>query len=220
MTNASRSTLRTQVLGHQFSSTQYSDFVNQVLDEGQLELAREMDFRVLFDTEAYTTTSGDNTYDLPSDYLRLHSVRNTNTSQLGQLTQLQVEDFDDLDTTTTGQPTHYAIDGSALYLYPTPDAVYSISLRHYRKPTAYTDDNAVSEIPNSDKALRLYCLAKCFGRENDLTQATYYESQWAREKQKLAGEAQDDTNDATQAEVVPGMWDDGGTGWPSVTIPR
>lgn len=217
MANTNRGDLRTQVLGRQFSSTQYTTFTNQMLEEAQQDLASQIDFRILFDTQPFTTVAGTNTLAIPSDFMRLDSF--VDAQNFVNLPQWQPTDFDNLDLTQQGQPVAYVVDGTSLKLYPTPDAAYSLTLRYYRFPTAYATDADLSDIPRSDKCLRYYALARAYERENDMSQAQYHEQNYEREKQRLAGWVQNDANDSTQAELVAGMWNDEGWSTPTVRIP-
>lgn len=217
MANTNRGDLRTQILGRQFSSTQYSTFVNQMLEEAQQDLASQIDFRALFTTQAFTTVAGTNTLMIPTNFMRLDSF--VDSRNFVPLPQWQPSDFDNLDLTQRGQSVAYTIDGTSLKLYPTPDAsTYTFNLRYYKFPTAFATDSDVSDIPRSDKCLRYYALARAYERENDLNQAQTHEQNYEREKQRLAGWMQNDANDSTQAETVPGMWSDDSS-VPSVRIP-
>lgn len=216
MANSTRGDLRSQITGHQFSEVQYATFANQMLNEAQTDLAGQIDFRELFDTETITTTSGDNSYTLPTDFMRNHSLRDTD--EILTLSYLSTDDFDLLDPTNTGRPFSYTIDGGQVKLYPTPDAVYTLALRHYRGPASLSDDADSSEIPRSDKCLRYYTLARCFERENDVNQSQLHEANYEREKARLAGWAQNDANDADTPSQVQGMWS-GGREYPLVRMP-
>lgn len=218
MANSDRGTLRVQILGHQFSATQYQTFANQMLEEAQQDLASQIDFRALFTTQSFTSVTGTNTLTIPTNFMRLDSF--VDSQNFLNLPEWQPTDFDNLDLTQRGRPVAYVFDGSSLKIYPAPDAsTYTFVLRYFKFPTALATDADVSDIPRSDKCLRYYTLARCFERENDMSQAQYHEANYEREKQRLAGWAQNDTNDSTQPELVSGMWGDDGLTVPSVRIP-
>jgi hypothetical protein len=202
---ATLATLRTEVLDHEFSPTRYSDFIDRQLNRCQTLIAQKVNFRELFDVEAYSTVNGTGSYALPTDYMRLESlIDSTNSDPLLQIT---TSDYDDLPASTSrGRPTNYVIDRTNIKLYPIPDAVYSLSLRFYRYPATMTASQN-SEVPEvATGVLTRYALARCFERENDTNQATYHWGQYEKEMVYLMGSINDDANDVGQPQQVQGMW--------------
>ena len=207
-------TLRTQCLGHQFSSNQYSTYCDEAINEAQADLAQEIEFRALFDVETVTTVAGTITYTLPTDYMRSYSLEDTEENQ--ELVFYPVGDYDLLDQDfSSGRPSVYTIDRGNIRLYPTPDAVYSLDFRHYRSPATLAADADIPEIPTRyHKLLRMYALARLFERENDLTQAQFHQERYNQEKSRAAADLQADTDDKQPSQVA-GMWGDSGVLAPS-----
>ncbi len=211
--------LTAQVTDHQFATAKYGDYAGAKIGEAQGYLAAQIDFRELFDEEAYPTTAGTASYALPSDFMRNHSFLETDSNNLAQLELISFSDYELLDSTQRGRPTAYTIDRSNIKLYPTPDAAYNFLLRYYREPiTLITGDEP--EIPGYAHHLLVdYALSKCYEREHQLDMAQYHWGVFERDLARVKGEVQHDTNDQNQTEVVPGMWRDDTESWPSVRKP-
>jgi hypothetical protein len=89
------------------------------------------------------TVADNNLLTLPSDYIRVYHdgglwVTDTGDDSLEK--QLKKDDYRTLkkavrdgDLDASGLPTHYAEVGQLVYLFPTPDIVYSMELFYYGK---------------------------------------------------------------------------------------
>lgn len=70
------------------------------------------------------------------------------TSSSGKKTRLRRKDYDYLtsqySSSDTGQPKYYAILGSQIYLFPTPDAAYTISYVSYIADEVLTADGSAN----------------------------------------------------------------------------
>lgn len=196
--------LTEEVLSHQFSPTQYTEYIEKRLNDGQAYVAAQTDFRELMDTESYTTSSGDNTYTLPSDFVRLYNVELVQAD--GNVIPLSPESLVSYETKSaaaTGQPQLYVIQGSTLELWPTPDQAFTIRLRYYRKPAALNNSIDVPEIPGIYHHLLVsYALWHCYERENDYNSAQYHKARFDEDLAKCRGEVQYDTDDYTQSKRV------------------
>ena len=197
---ATFSQLKDEVLSHQFSTSQYSDYAGARINEGQLYVTAQTDFRELEDSEAYTTVSGTSTLALPSDYQRVYTLTVTNSNNtLTGLEQTSRSDIDTMPTDSTGKPEKYCIDGSNIKLWPTPDAAYTMTLRHYRDPATLTNASDTPEIPGKYHHLLVsYALWKCYERENDYNAAIYHKGRFDEDIMKCRGEVQYDHDDYSQ----------------------
>ncbi len=195
--------LTQEVLDHQFAPTQYTQYIEKKLNQGQEYIAAQIDFRVLLTTHTVVTTSGTGSYALPSDFQRLFNV--TVVDPAGQVIPLSAEPLNQFETQplASGQPHQYVIDGTNLKLWPTPDAGYTVNLRYYRLPETLVNANDVPETPPEYWDLLVsYALWHCFERENDYQAAQYHKQRFDEDLAKARGELQYDTDDYTQIKRV------------------
>lgn len=76
----------------------------------------------------------------------------------------------------SGRPLHFSLWESKVYLWPTPNAVYSLSLRGYRKPVDWTA-NTTTEVDADERlhqALVYYAVAQVYQLQEDMELATFY----------------------------------------------
>ncbi len=119
----------------------------------------------------YTSTvAGAPNYDLPDGSLEVIEVFcGPSTEAQNKLRRIDFQDFTALPLDSdTGTPMYYAIDDSNIYLYPSPDAVYTLSYLRHSVPselTAGTDSMPFES--RYDAALGYYVKAKAFEQIND-----------------------------------------------------
>jgi hypothetical protein len=193
-----------EVLSHQFSPTQYTEYIEKRVNQAQSYVAAQTDFRQLMDTESYTTSNGTSSYALPSDFSRLYDVELVQTD--GYVVSLGPEvmaRYETNNTAATGQPQLYAIQGSNLELWPVPDGPFTVRLRYFRNPAELTNSIDVPEIPATYHHLLVsYALWHCYERENDYNSAQYHKARFDEDLAKCRGEVQYDTDDYTQSKRV------------------
>lgn len=89
-----------------------------------------------------------------------------------------------LQSATTGYPVAFSQWAEELRLYPTPDAVYTIIVRGYRKPTEWVDAGA-GATPDMHEDLRncvaQWALARAYAQQDDPEMASLFERQFADE---------------------------------------
>lgn len=200
---ATFSDLTQEVLDHQFSPTQYKTYIEGKLNQAQDYVAAQVDVRALLTTQAITTTANTQAYSLPTNLQRLYNVFYTdNVGQRFPLYQQDIQEFDSL-APSTGQPNRYCIEGNSIRLYPTPNAVYNLSVRYYRLPTELVNANDVPETPPEYWDLMVnFALWHCFERENDYNAAEYHKNRFMEDLAKARGEMQYDSDDYTQIKRV------------------
>jgi len=89
-----------------------------------------------------------------------------------------------LDTATTGEPVAWSEWGGSLRLYPTPDAVYSLSVRGYRESTDWIAEGAGGEPDLPDdlhNCVAQWALARAYAQQDDPEMAQLFERQFADE---------------------------------------
>ena len=108
----------------------------------EIRLARQLRLRQMLKVVSSTTTSGDGTVGLPSDFL---SVRDfyVDLNPRQPLTYLSPSAFTrDARAHESGKPLFYTQRGLEFELAPKPDSTYTVVLLYYSKPTALSDTNS------------------------------------------------------------------------------
>lgn len=169
--------LRNEVLNHGFDGTIYSTTrLNQYLNDALSELSSKAQYYGEEQQQATSTVAGTSHYNFPTGMTKLRSVRLPDYPQ--ELTLLDLRDID-RSQQTTGRPYAYAIDGSGITLFPTPDAAYALDIRYWSTLPPLVNDTDSPGIPaRYHTDLAFYAIARCFEGEDDPQQATYYQQKW------------------------------------------
>ncbi len=196
-----------EVLDHGFGSSRYLQFAKDKVNEGQLEIAKRFDLRILTTNQTATTSIGTGTIGLSSNFLRIAYVYET-TNDDAQLVLSPLPNgntLENLDRLERGRPQHWFVQGSSLLMYPVPDAAYAMVVRYIKQPTTMTADGDVPEIPvDLRPAIISYAVALCYRREQDLAA---YQSFMADFNRQLMESARQNTDVLGEhAQQVAGMW--------------
>ena len=144
MALTSYSTLKTAVanyLGRSDLTTQIPDFITLA----ELRLSREIRTRKLLKSVTTTTTVGDSTVALPSDFLELRDIYLGGNPRIS-LSYLSPSAFTrDAQAEVVGKPVYYTTLAQEFEFAPVPDAVYTVELLYYFKPTPMSDSVASNE---------------------------------------------------------------------------
>lgn len=137
--------------------------VTWVADADELIQEEYSDWDFLQDEATITTVASTREYSLAdigvgvgdSDILaswdRETFIRDPSLSSHQKLTQIDYKEWllgKKLGAVPTGTPSHFVIkkDGSVV-LYPTPDAVHTVTADYYKRPSRLSDDGDISVIP-------------------------------------------------------------------------
>lgn len=199
--------LQNEVLAHGFDQTVYRARVQRWLNEAQSRIARILELPNQYGTATITTVVGTETYNLPSDVVRINGV--TNASSPSELTY--VEDPADIAYNnqagqSVGEPQYYTLSsGTTIRLSPIPDAVYSLTLDYYKAPSALSADTDVSTIPSDYHDVMIsYALSRAYRSEDDMQMSQFFYSEFMRDLQMLGTDRQSVVRDGPRQ--VPGMW--------------
>jgi hypothetical protein len=89
-----------------------------------------------------TTTGGDSTVELPSDFLEARDFY-VSTNPIQPLTYSSPAIFSrNTKSTTSGKPLDYTILASEFKLSPIPDSTYTLELLYFAAPTFLSDSNS------------------------------------------------------------------------------
>ena len=200
--------LTEEVLSHQFSASQYDQFIRDRINEGEKKLLAEIDMRVAFTATSVSASSGYTTYYLPSNFQRVYNV--TLEQSDGTVVALEETPFTELDLLNrdqTGQPKRYALASqggdNTITLWPVPDGSYTVAVRYYGLPGEMSAGDDTPLIPEQWQDLLVrYALIKCYERENDYNSAQYHRNIYELDKEKAKGQAQYDAEDYGQPNLV------------------
>jgi len=134
------------------------DRFDQVVDEMEMGGKLPLPWFCFDDTHNPVTVAGDRSTQIATNFLGLEeewpiSIQKTD----GDWLVMEPGAYEDLvaNTTETGEaddiPTHYARMGDMLYLFPLPNAVWTLSVPCYRRTkyiSAYYDEEGESYTPN------------------------------------------------------------------------
>jgi hypothetical protein len=143
MAFTSYSDLKTEIanyLGRDDLTSQIPTFIRLAEDR----LRRELRLRQMLKHSTATTTSGDSTVGLPTDFLGMKEMY-LNTTPVSTMTFLTPSSFfTNARTTDSGKPVHYTMIGAEFQFAPVPDSAYSLRMIYYYKPDYLSDTNTTN----------------------------------------------------------------------------
>lgn len=129
--------------GKKRNSTRLTRYINM----GYFELTGTQEFKELFAIQTIPTIVDTKTY---VHAVTIQSVRGViDTTNKKSLRRITIENFHRYDAEVTGQPEVWAREGGSLYIWPIPDAVYSIDVLYQMVPTvlaALADQTVMNSI--------------------------------------------------------------------------
>lgn len=179
-----RSELRSEVLENSFSETAYATRCNRYLNDALGIISRRVTALQRLATLELSTVAGQETIDLPSDFIRLKWLSYPNARDV--LPEVDEEDFEERPD-STGLPELFCFGSSAsgssapvtitpaLRLWPTPSSVVELHLRYTAGLPKLTQDTHEPAIPDDYHHLLVtFARSRCFRAEDDLEMADYY----------------------------------------------
>ncbi len=140
MSIASYSELQTAVASY-LARTDLTSQITDFIRFAELRLRRELRIRQMLKSVTTTTTSGDSTVELPSDFLEIRDFIVASTP-IQPLTYSSPSAFSrNARTTDSGKPLDYTILASEFQLAPIPDSAYTVKLLYYSAPEFLSDSN-------------------------------------------------------------------------------
>lgn len=104
-------------------------------------LARDIRTRKMLIVARADTVSGDSTTSLPLDFLEMRDLHIRTTPVTSVTYRSPNTFFSSSRNTESGKPVDYTILASEIQFAPIPDAIYSIQMLYYAKPTVLSDAN-------------------------------------------------------------------------------
>lgn len=153
MSFTSYADLQTTIAGYLARSdltAQIPDFIRLA----ELRLRRDLRIRQMLKSVTTATVAGDNTVELPSDFLEVRDLVIVG-NPVQPLSYLSPSAFSrDPSIGYTGKSKNYTILGNDFQLAPTPDAVYTVQLLYFAAPTFLSNTNTSNDfLANTPDAL-------------------------------------------------------------------
>lgn len=191
--------MRDEVISNSFDPTTYNGLVTGWLNEAQVRVFQRIGLPQNEATEILTTTSGTASYEVPDDMLVLVTVEDSR----GELAAVA---RDAIPTTArSGSPTAYALYGTNLILYPTPNAEADLTLRYRSRPAPMVNDDDVSMVPGELAYLLVtYALSRAYRKEDDFQAASFYWQEWERDLRDMRASSQ--TRESSRVRRISGSW--------------
>ena len=144
MSLASYSDLK-QTVANYLGRSDLTSVIPDFISLAEIRLSRQLRLRQMLKTVTSSTTGGDPTVGLPSDFL---SIRDFYIDQNPRqsLSYLSPASFTkNARAAESGLPVFYTQKGSELELAPIPDSNYSLVMLYYARPEALSDSNTSNE---------------------------------------------------------------------------
>lgn len=107
-------------------------------------LSRDLRIRQMLTVATATTTGGDSTVGIPTDFLEMRDIH-LDTNPVVSLTYMAPNNFySKARTKESGKPVNYTVLASEIQLAPVPDSNYTLQMLYYVKPTALSDTNSTN----------------------------------------------------------------------------
>jgi hypothetical protein len=107
----------------------------------ELRLRRELRTRQMLVVATASTTGGDSTVGLPTDFLAMRDIH-VNTNPITTLAYAAPNAFyNSYRATESGKPTEYTVLATELQLSPIPDSTYTLQMLYYAQPYFMSDSN-------------------------------------------------------------------------------
>lgn len=122
----------------------------------ETRLRRELRIRQMLKVATTTSTAGDSTIELPSDFLQMRDLH-LDTNPVTSLEYLSPSAlFRNSRTTQSGLPHQYTVLADEFQLSPVPDSNYTLSLLYYAAPPFLTTGNTTNAFTTTCPDLLLY----------------------------------------------------------------
>jgi hypothetical protein len=184
--------LQNEVLAHGFNASRYRERVKRWLNEGLHRVARYV--AVSPQTEALTTVAGESSIELPTGFLRVEAL--TQDEDNGALAQLTPVEFAHT-LPSSGRPSEYTVSGGYLYLAPSPDRAYSLTLRYWGNPSDFVNDDDTfidvgmpAAMNDYSMLLVSWALSRAYRAEDDAEMSRFHKMEFAEDLNLLKGDVQ------------------------------
>jgi len=134
------SDLKTAIANY-LARTDLTDQIPDFIRFAEIRLRRELRIRQMLKTVTTSTTGGDSTVELPSDFLEVRDFVVVG-NPVQPLNYFSPSAFNrNTRTWEIGKPNSYTVLANDFQLSPVPDAVYTVQLFYFAAPTFLSDSN-------------------------------------------------------------------------------
>ncbi len=185
--------------------------VENWINEGQKQIAREVEAPEFQTTEVLTLKQGTAKYPLPSDFLRVQDIYYPEL-----VCRLRPLDLAQYDATAPakfeGPPENYTLYANELWLFPTPNnSTDTLEVRYIKTAPGL---KAEGDVPLLDKdylhLLVQYAVTRAFEAEDDLEAAQAHKARYQSDLDAYATDKQ--RRDVDRPRVLEGTWTGSGYG--------
>ena len=119
-----------------------TNIIPTLISMGEYRLQRDLRTRQMLIVATASTTGGDSTVGLPTDFLEMRDIH-IKTTPISTLHYLSPSAFyAGSRTTESGRPVDYTLLGAEIQLSPIPDTAYTLQMLYFAKPTLLSDSNS------------------------------------------------------------------------------
>lgn len=137
---ATYSDLKTAIANY-LARTDLTDQIPDFIRFAEIRLRRELRIRQMLKTVTTTTTGGDSTVELPSDFIEIRDFI-VQTNPVQPLDYMSPSLFSrNARRAESGKPIDYTIMANDFLLAPIPDTAYTLEMIYYAAPTFLSDSN-------------------------------------------------------------------------------
>lgn len=126
----------------------------QLLNESYWEILDRLNFREKESSGTFPTVAGTRYYQVPTsfDALRMISVEDLDSglhTPLERMTMYEYETIYSSDEDTQGKPQKYGREKNGIRIWPTPDDVYTLTIKFWAALSDLSSTNSFPEIPRA-----------------------------------------------------------------------
>lgn len=193
--------LQDQALHDDFDAGKYREPAKRFLNEAQARIFRQVHLAEGDGEASVNLTPGVGVYELPTDAIRVDSLRDPSTART--LYPASVPQFD-AHVATDGTPVMFAQIGRQIHVHPTPQQAMELRVRFRLVPGFMVEDDDYPQVPPDYQHLLVtYARSRLFRLEDDADMAAFYWAEWLRDLAEMRGDVQ---RRGTRVRQVPGMW--------------
>lgn len=155
-----------------------------LLNRAYWELLDKFPFREKEVSVTFNTVAGTRLYDVPSPFeaLRSLSIEDINSLAHSVLKKTNIHEYESKYTNSAdqeGKPEFYVREASSIRLLPTPDDIYTLTLKYWTVLADLSNDNPDSCLPQSWDEVILYgALWRLYIRLGDFTRGNQTKAHW------------------------------------------